>query len=243
VRASRARLCGARATRGMRGAAETFNVAVSATAAQRNKAHVARVVDAFVRSSRAGREKKFELLELGCGVGAHAAEILRVTGEACLKKYYPTDVGDHDGTFAAVMENCAASGTSGTCAAPRAMDARTMVDDVEAESLDGVLAVNVVHISSRAATLGMFAGSAKALRKGGFVFVYGPFKVGGEFRSEGDARFDASLRLKDPENFGLVDLEWMDEQARLVGLTPASVDGMKSPVEMPANNLTLVYTK
>lgn len=223
--------------------AERFNIAVSATAAQRNKAHVARVVDAFARSSSAGREKKFELLELGCGVGAHAAEILRASGAACLKRYYPTDVCDHDGSFAAVMENCADAGASGTCAAPRTMDATTMADVVEAESLDGVLMVNVVHISSRAATLGMFAGSAKALRKGGLVFVYGPFKVGGEFRSEGDARFDASLRLKDPENFGLVDLEWMDEQARSVGLTPASVDGMKSPVEMPANNLTLVYAK
>ena len=160
--------------------AERFNIAVSATAAQRNKAHVARVVDAFVRSSSAGREKKFELLELGCGVGAHAAEILRASGAACLKRYYPTDVCDHDGSFAAVMENCADAGASGTCAAPRTMDATTMADVVEAESLDGVLMVNVVHISSRAATLGMFAGSAKALRKGGLVFVYGPFKVGGE---------------------------------------------------------------
>jgi len=230
---------------------ETFNVALGASAAQRNKAHVARVVDAFAARSRAGRARTFELLEIGCGVGAHCAEILARSARAgWLKTYRPTDVCDHDGaSFAAVR---AATDGDARCAAPETLDARAMATTLDADSLDGVLMVNVAHISSREATLGMFAGSAKALRKGGLVFVYGPFKVGGEFRSEGDARFDASLRAKDAENFGLVDLEWMDAQARSVGLTPASVEGdgddaaaggLASPVEMPANNLTLVYVK
>lgn len=140
-----------------------------------------------------GWEKKFELFEFGCGVGVYVVEILCVSGVVCLKRYYLMDVCDYDGLFVVVMENCVDAGASGMCAASRTMDAMMMVDVVEVELLDGVLMVNVVYILSCVVMLGMFVGSVKVLRKGGLVFVYGSFKVGGEFRFEGDVWFDVLL--------------------------------------------------
>jgi hypothetical protein len=52
----------------------------------------------------------------------------------------------------------------------------------------------MTHISPYAATQGLMKGAGAVLSPGGLLFVYGPFKRGGEFTSEGNATFDASLR-------------------------------------------------
>lgn len=72
-----------------------------------------------------------------------------------------------------------------------------------------------------------------ALAPGGRFVLYGPFLRGGETTSEGDARFDASLRAGDPEigykdDFDVID--WL----HAAGLALIDV------VEMPANNLSFV---
>jgi hypothetical protein len=58
---------------------------------------------------------------------------------------------------------------------------------------------NMAHISPWACTLGLLAGAAQALRAGGLLVMYGPFKVGGKCTTESNAAFDASLRQRNPQ--------------------------------------------
>ena len=43
------------------------------------------------------------------------------------------------------------------------------------------------------------AGAAHALRDGGALVTYGPFKLDGAFTSDSNAAFDTSLRARNPE--------------------------------------------
>ncbi len=66
----------------------------------------------------------------------------------------------------------------------------------------------------------------------GTAFIYGPFMRNGRTTSDGDARFDASLRAQDA-NLGYKDLDWV----------LARLDPIRTYVtEMPANNLLITAT-
>ena len=70
----------------------------------------------------------------------------------------------------------------------------------------------------------------------GFILaVYGPFNYGGDFTSDSNRAFDASLRARDPR-MGIRDFEAVDALARAIGLQ------LVADVAMPANNRTLVWT-
>jgi SAM-dependent methyltransferase len=101
---------------------------------------------------------------------------------------------------------------------------------------DAVVAINMVHISPWNVTQGLIAGAARVLTPGGLLFLYGPFREGGEHTGAGNAAFDAALRARDP-SWGIRDL---DEIAAL-----ASQHGFKAPERhaMPANNLSVVFRR
>ena len=96
-----------------------------------------------------------------------------------------------------------------------------------------VLVVNLLHLISESEAITLIREAAQALAPAGRLIVYGPFLRDGETTSDGDARFDASLRAQDPEigykdDFDVID--WLHE----AGLELVDV------VEMPANNLSFV---
>eukprot|EP00955_Chlamydomonas_euryale_P050449 354555-Chlamydomonas_euryale.AAC.1 len=95
----------------------------------------------------------------------------------------------------------------------------------------------MTHISPYAATRGLLAAAAAHLAPHGQLFVYGPFSVdGGTHTSEGNAAFDTSLRARNAE-WGLRDVEQLRGDAASEGLALDEV------VQMPANNLTLVFSR
>lgn len=101
-------------------------------------------------------------------------------------------------------------------------------------AVDAVVTANLLHIAPRAVLPALCRGSASLLAPGGILFVYGPFKRGGRHTSDGNRRFDATLRAQDPR-WGLWDVEAVTEATAAAGLDPAET------VEMPANNLSLVF--
>lgn len=99
-----------------------------------------------------------------------------------------------------------------------------------------ILCINMVHISPWAATLGLMRGAARLLAAGGVLYFYGAYKREGQHTASSNAAFDASLRRQDPE-WGVRDLEAVVAEAERAGCVLAEV------VEMPANNLSVVFRR
>ena len=68
------------------------------------------------------------------------------------------------------------------------------------------------------------------------LVLYGPYKRSGTHTSESNAAFDASLRSRN-SHWGVRDLDAVVEEAEAVGLKLDEI------VEMPANNLSVVFRR
>lgn len=117
-----------------------------------------------------------------------------------------------------------------------ALDATTPGWSAQHAKQDFILLVNLLHLISTAEARVLISEAAAALAPGGVLMVYGPFMRDDELVSDGDKTFHASLVAKDPEigyksDFDV--LEW--GQA-------AWLDYLDM-VEMPANNLSILWQK
>lgn len=96
---------------------------------------------------------------------------------------------------------------------------------------------NVVHITPWAVAEGLFAGAGHWLKDDGVLAIYGPFSEDGVFSSEGNRKFDATLRGRN-EAWGIRDLvTQVDPLAERVGLRRVG------RMEMPANNLMVFFAR
>ena len=101
---------------------------------------------------------------------------------------------------------------------------------------DAMISLNMVHITPWEAALGLLAGAGRLLRPDGILFLYGPFMLGGTHTAASNAAFDADLKRRDPR-WGVRDVDDLVGEAAPHGLELLEL------VEMPANNLSLVFVK
>lgn len=99
-----------------------------------------------------------------------------------------------------------------------------------------IMTVNLMHLIDAPTARAVIAGVARNLAPGAHWFLYGPFRTGGAFRSDGDRTFHASLTAHDPQ-IGYKDLEKIEAWCAEAGLTRVDL------IEMPANNLSLVLRR
>jgi hypothetical protein len=99
-----------------------------------------------------------------------------------------------------------------------------------------MLCINMVHISPWSATLGLLRGAGRLLAAGAPLVLYGPYRRDRMPTAPSNEAFDESLRARNPE-WGLRRLEGVEAEARGHGLR------LERVVEMPANNLTLVFRR
>lgn len=99
-----------------------------------------------------------------------------------------------------------------------------------------ILCVNMTHVAPWEATLGLLRAASDLLPPGGFLFLYGPFKIYGKIEPESNSKFDATLRAHNPE-WGYREIADIVQEANSLNL---SLDEQK---EMPANNLMLIFKK
>lgn len=99
-----------------------------------------------------------------------------------------------------------------------------------------ILAINLIHISPWAASLGLIDGAARLLTDDGLLYLYGPYSRGGRHTSQSNAAFDLSLKQQDP-NWGVRDIDDLANELARVGLA------IRETIEMPANNHSLIIRR
>lgn len=171
------------------------------------------------------------VLEIASGSGEHGVFVARAMPGLT---WQPSDPdADARASIAAWIET---EGLSNVLS-PRAIDVRQDLWGVEAEApYDAIVAINMIHISPWAATLGLLAGAGRLLRPGGVLYTYGPYKRDGRHTAPSNESFEASLRARDA-SWGVRDVAEVERAASLQGLA------LREIVDMPANNFSLVFVR
>lgn len=166
------------------------------------------------------------VLEIASGSGEHCAFF---AGLFPALNWQPSD-----------SEPSALTSIASWCAGLRNVAAPVAIDAAAAnwpvEHADALLCINMVHISSWEATVGLFTQSAKLLPQGGPLILYGPYFRKDHPTAPTNLAFDESLKARNAE-WGIRWLEDVTELAAAKGFLQAVVR------EMPANNLTVVYRR
>ncbi len=110
------------------------------------------------------------------------------------------------------------------------------VQQVANQKIDAIVNINMIHISSWLACLGLMAGAEQILPPGGILYLYGPYKRKGEHTAPSNANFDRSLRDRNTQ-WGIRDLEAVIEAAAAANLR------LQQVIEMPANNLSVIFSR
>ena len=101
---------------------------------------------------------------------------------------------------------------------------------------DGFFCANMIHIAPFEAAQGLIAGAGRLLRPGGRFMLYGPFAREGQI-APSNARFSEDLKRRDP-SWGVRDLD-----TEIQPLASAAGLDLIQVVEMPANNLSVVFQR
>jgi len=99
---------------------------------------------------------------------------------------------------------------------------------------DAMLCINMIHIAPWSACLGLMAGARRLLGPGAPLYLYGPYLRADVETAPGNLAFDRSLRTSNPD-WGVRHLA--DVEAAAAGFRLTEI------VEMPANNLSLVFRR
>lgn len=198
---------------------------LSAAATERNR-------DALLAVLAPLLDKPCRLLELASGTGEHAVWLAERLPDVT---WLPSDPEPrHRASIAAWTAHAGLANV----APPRDIDVRT--DDwllaPDELPLQAMFNVNMLHIAPWAVCPGLMAGAGRYLCSGGFLLIYGPFSRAGRHTAESNARFDAGLRRQNPD-WGVRALEDVEAEAQKAGLM------LEHAVDMPANNLSLIFRK
>ncbi|HLS99274.1 MAG: DUF938 domain-containing protein [Porticoccaceae bacterium] len=167
------------------------------------------------------------VLEIGSGTGQHAVHFAPRLAHL---HWQTSDLAhNHPGINAWIDEY------------PAPNLARPLVLDVERGPwpegpFDAIFSANTCHIMAWSAVAAMFAGIGRVAAPRAVIALYGPFKYGGAFTTDSNARFDAQLRASAPHQ-GIRDIEAIVDLARGEGFS------LVEDNPLPANNQLLVFTR
>lgn len=201
---------------------------LDAAAFHRNHAPIWAVLEPFLLGQIG------DVLEAGSGTGQHAVHFGRHTPDIT---WWPSDLNDaHLKSINAWRAHSALRNIR----PPLRLDLSDPAWDAEMTGGNGppkllaIFCANVIHIAPWRVAEGLFAGAGRCLRDDGRLFLYGPFKRDGKHTAVSNAVFDTSLREANPE-WGVRDIADLEKLANANGLA------LRDTVEMPANNLILVF--
>jgi cyclopropane fatty-acyl-phospholipid synthase-like methyltransferase len=189
-------------------------------ASERNKRPILEVLRVELQDAR-------DVLEIGTGTGQHAVFFAE---EMPHLTWQTSDLPENHDAIRARLARDATSRVK----PPLSLD----VEDEAPSTMvfDAVFSANTAHIMSIRAVQRMYALVGGILPVGGRFCLYGPFNFDGEFTSESNARFDASLRQR-KASMGIRGISDLDRFAGDSGMTRVRL------YAMPAMNHLAVWQK
>lgn len=168
------------------------------------------------------------VLEVASGTGQHAVFF---SEHLCGLRWQPSDASvDGLRSIQAWVEDSALE----NLLPPIELDVRSPRWPIA--SADALLCINMIHISPWDTTESLFHGASAVLAGGSPLITYGPYRLHGEHSAPSNAAFDESLRSRNPR-WGVRDIDALIELAGRTGFE------LQECVPMPANNMTLVWTR
>jgi SAM-dependent methyltransferase len=193
--------------------------ALFAPAAVRNAAPIAEILKRALPPSGL-------VLEIASGSGEHAVHFARALPALVWQPSDPDEAARRS-----IVAHARAAGLA-NIRSPLAIDATRRPWPVA--RADAVVAINMIHIASWDATIGLMAGAEATLAEGGVLYLYGPFREEGAHTAPSNAAFDESLRARNAA-WGVRDIEAVAAAGRARDLH------LVERVAMPANNLSLIF--
>ena len=105
-----------------------------------------------------------------------------------------------------------------------------------ASPISAIVNINMIHIAPWEMCEHLMAGAKSVLPVSGRLYMYGPYKQKGEHTAPSNEAFDRMLQDRNSA-WGIRDLETVVETAQRHHLK------LQEIIEMPANNLSVVYQK
>lgn len=171
------------------------------------------------------------IVEIGSGTGEHAVEILKSAPDLLWQPSDPDDTSRRSVNGWARYETLANLRPALDLEVTRSGWWR----EIE-QAVAGIVSINMIHIAPFAAAEGLFAGAGAKLVSGDKLFLYGPFRRNGH-TAPSNLDFDSSLKSRDP-SWGVRDLD-----LEIIPLADRHDLSLETVVEMPANNLSVIFTR
>ena len=201
-----------------------MNVKQYAPATERNREPILKILSEILPSGS-------KILEVASGTGEHAVYFASKL-PSC--HWIPSDVSSESRSSITAWKNDRALDN---LSLPLSIDVTqdNWQQQVKTE-IDGIVNINMIHIAPWQACLGLMEGAEQILPPSGILYLYGPYKREGKHTAVSNANFDRSLRDRNPQ-WGVRDLEQVIEAAANANLK------LQQVIEMPANNLSVIFSR
>ena len=218
-------------------------VTMDSPSAQRNKGPIWSIIESNVLPL-IDSENQISALEIAAGCGVHTTFFVSKLAEKNMNVQWTSTDPDPESLQSLKQRLCEFEKEESFSSDISIQDSFSLTlcengiieEEVIADkSLNLMLCINMIHISPWSATIGLFKLASQVLKSGGVLFAYGPYKQNGT-AVESNMSFDRSLKGRNPD-WGVRDLEEVINVAKNSGLS------LSQTIEMPANNLSLIFIK
>lgn len=116
-------------------------------------------------------------------------------------------------------------------------DPKTWFDPEKEGTFSCIFCINIFQVAPISIADGMMKCAEHLLDKEGFLLIYGPFQVEGQFSTDSNQEFHSTLSSAGVPEWGLKDVADLKAAAAKNGLE------LTEQIDMPANNYSLIFRK